>query len=80
MYEVSKEGKSLECPRISVLWLGIVVRLSFLLPHSCVCVLIPTNLNFLISRIHFRREEEDVRLLHELLIDFLGTCCVCSLN
>lgn len=56
MYEVSKEGKSLECPRISVLlWLGIVVRLSFLLPHSCVCVLIPGNINFLIKQNPFQK-------------------------
>lgn len=51
------------------LWLGVILMFSILLPNSCVSI--PSKLNFLISRTHFKRERGDIRLLFELLMNFL---------
>ena len=49
--------------------LGIILMCSILLSHPW--VLIPSKLNLLLSRTQFKREREDIRLLFELLINFL---------
>lgn len=74
--EASKVGKSLECSGNSQsLWSGIILMLSILFPQPWVWR--PSQLNFLISRTHFKEEREGVRLLFELLMNFLlSVLCV----
>lgn len=74
--EASKVGKSLECSGNSQsLWSGIILMLSILFPQPWVWR--PSQLNFLISRTHFKEEREGMRLLFELLMNFLlSVLCV----